>query len=86
MTGGAGPGVRGTRVGPQREQWRGQGIARHLHETLLKTTKAEQVLLNVHPGGEAAPAAHRAWGYRRIGEATWGTGSDLHDVMLLGLR
>ncbi|MFE5239538.1 MULTISPECIES: hypothetical protein [unclassified Streptomyces] len=79
--------MRGTRAGPQREQWRGQGIARHPHETLLKTTKAEQVLLNVHPGGEAAPAAHRARGYRRIGEARpWGTGSALHDVMLLGLR
>jgi hypothetical protein len=49
--------------------------------------EAERVLLNVHPGSKAASAAYRAWGYRKIGEARpWGTGADLHDVMLLDLR
>ncbi|GAA3617676.1 hypothetical protein GCM10022419_123950 [Nonomuraea rosea] len=70
-----------------RGPWRGQGIARRLHERLLDGIPAERVLLNVHPGGRAAPAAYRAWGYRKIGEARpWGTGADLHDVMLLDLR
>ncbi|MFD9410104.1 GNAT family N-acetyltransferase [Streptomyces sp. NPDC059989] len=70
-----------------RGPWRGQGIARSLHETLLGGIEAERVLLNVHPGGKAASAAYRAWGYRKIGEARpWGTGADLHDVMLLDLR
>lgn len=70
-----------------RGPWRGQGVARRLHETLLDGIEAERVLLNVHPGSKAAPAVYRAWGYRRIGEARpWGTGADLHDVMLLDLR
>ncbi|WP_326737578.1 GNAT family N-acetyltransferase [Streptomyces sp. NBC_01022] len=70
-----------------RGPWRGQGIARRLHETLLDSMEAERVLLNVHPGGKAASAAYRAWGYRKIGEARpWGTGEDLHDVMILDLH
>ncbi|MFI7642122.1 GNAT family N-acetyltransferase [Nonomuraea sp. NPDC049400] len=70
-----------------RGPWRGQGIARRLHETLLDGIEAERVLLNVHPDSKAASAAYRAWGYRKIGEARpWGTGADLHDVMLLDLH
>ena len=69
-----------------RRVWRGQGVARRLHETLLDGLTAERVLLNVHPGSEAASAAYRAWGYRRIGEARpWGGSGELHDVMLLDL-
>ncbi|MFI5689187.1 GNAT family N-acetyltransferase [Streptomyces sp. NPDC051636] len=70
-----------------RGPWRGQGIARRLHETLLDGIGAERVLLNVHPGSRAASAAYRAWGYRKVGEARpWGESADLHDVMLLELR
>ncbi|MFI6491414.1 GNAT family N-acetyltransferase [Streptomyces sp. NPDC050564] len=70
-----------------RGPWRGQGVARRLHKTLLDTIGAERVLLNVHPASKAASAAYRAWGYRKIGEARpWGEGADLHDVMLLDLR
>jgi GNAT superfamily N-acetyltransferase len=70
-----------------RGPWRGQGIARRLHETLLDGIGAERVLLNVHPGSKAASAAYRAWGYRKIGEARpRGESADLHDLMLLELR
>jgi ribosomal protein S18 acetylase RimI-like enzyme len=69
-----------------RGSWRGQGIARRLHETLLDGIEAERVLLNVHPDSKAALAAYRAWGYRKIGEARPWTGANLHDVMLLDLR
>ncbi|MER7519121.1 GNAT family N-acetyltransferase [Streptomyces sp. NPDC126499] len=70
-----------------RGPWRGQGVARRLHETLLTGVTAERVLLNVNPAAEAAWAAYRAWGYRKVGEARpWGTATDLHDVMLLDLR
>jgi GNAT superfamily N-acetyltransferase len=70
-----------------RGPWRGQGIARRLHEALLDGIEAERVLLNVHPGSRAASAAYRAWGYRKIGEGRpGGAGADLHDVMLLDLR
>ncbi|MDO0917443.1 GNAT family N-acetyltransferase [Streptomyces sp. DT2A-34] len=70
-----------------RGPWRGQGVARRLHKTLLDAVGAERVLLNVHPASKAASTAYRVWGYRKIGEARpWGEGADLHDVMLLGLR
>ncbi|WAZ26253.1 GNAT family N-acetyltransferase [Streptomyces cinnabarinus] len=69
-----------------REAWRGQGVAGRLHRTLLEGVDAERVLLNVHPASKA-PAAYRAWGYRKIGEARlWGASADVHDVMLLDLR
>lgn len=70
-----------------RAPWRGRGVARRLHTTLLDGVGAERALLNVHPEAGAAPAAYRAWGYRKIGEARpHGTDADLHDVMLLDLR
>lgn len=70
-----------------RGRWRGQGIARYLHETLLDGIGAERVLLNVHPSSKAASAAYRSWGYRKIGKARpWGESVDVHDVMLLDLR
>ncbi|WP_416985630.1 GNAT family N-acetyltransferase [Streptomyces sp. T028] len=69
-----------------REPWRGQGVARRLHETLLDGLEVERVLLNVHPESKAASAAYRAWGYRKVGEAQPWEGADLHDVMLLALR
>ncbi|MFF8375373.1 GNAT family N-acetyltransferase [Streptomyces sp. NPDC015661] len=70
-----------------RAAWRGHGVAARLHEALLDGIAAERVLLNVHPGGTAASAAYRAWGYRRIGETRpWGTGEDRYDAMLLDLR
>ncbi|WP_329395390.1 GNAT family N-acetyltransferase [Streptomyces lydicus] len=68
-----------------RGQWRGQGIAGRLHETLLSGTEAERVLLNVHPDSKAAQAAYRAWGYRKIGEARPWEGADVLDVMMLDL-
>ncbi|MEU8431588.1 GNAT family N-acetyltransferase [Streptomyces sp. NPDC029216] len=70
-----------------RAAWRNRGVARRLHETLLDGIGAERVLLNVNPASKAAPAAYRAWGYRKIGEARpWGGEADPHDVMLLDLR
>ncbi|CAM5402075.1 hypothetical protein SAVIM338S_02021 [Streptomyces avidinii] len=69
-----------------RGPWRGRGVARRLHDTLLDGLGAERVLLNVHPAAGAASAAYRAWGYRKIGEARpRGTAAALHDVMLLDL-
>ncbi|MGW7363555.1 N-acetyltransferase family protein [Streptomyces sp. NPDC054841] len=69
-----------------RGPWRGQGVARRLHETLLNCIEAERMLLNVHPDSKAASAAYRAWGYLKIGEARPWEGPDLYDVMLLDLR
>ncbi|MEK2475843.1 GNAT family protein [Streptomyces noursei] len=65
--------------------WRGHGIARRLHEALLHGIEAERVVLNVHPVNEAAGAAYRSWGYRKVGDARPWAGADLHDVLVLGL-
>ncbi|MFD4030417.1 hypothetical protein ACFWVP_07715 [Streptomyces sp. NPDC058637] len=48
-----------------RGPWRGQGVARCLHETLLNRVEARRVLPNVHPDGKAASAAYRAWAIAR---------------------
>ncbi|MGW7516716.1 GNAT family N-acetyltransferase [Streptomyces sp. NPDC054796] len=69
-----------------RAPWRRLGVARRLHEALLAGGDEERALLNVHPESEAAQAAYRAWGYRRIGEACPWEGAALHDVMVLDLR
>ncbi|ANZ20919.1 acetyltransferase [Streptomyces noursei ATCC 11455] len=65
--------------------WRGLGLACRLHETLLDGVEAGRVRLHVHPASEAAQAAYRSWGYRKVGEAHPWTGADLHDVMVLNL-
>lgn len=69
-----------------RAAWRRQGIARRLHDALLDGSEAERVLLNVHPGSQAAVKTYRAWGYRKVGEARPWPGADTHDVMVLDLR
>ncbi|MFC9592279.1 GNAT family N-acetyltransferase [Streptomyces sp. NPDC056944] len=70
-----------------RGPWRGRGVARRLHETLLDGVTAERALLNVHSDSAAASAAYRAWGYRRIGATRPpGTGAEVYDMMLLDLR
>ncbi|MEU9718312.1 GNAT family N-acetyltransferase [Streptomyces sp. NPDC047976] len=66
-----------------RAPWRRQGVARHLHDTLVSTTDAERVLLNVRPDSEAAVASYRAWGYRKVGDAHPWPGAPLHYMMLL---
>ena len=52
-----------------RRAWRGRGVARRLHASLLDGLEAERVMLNVNPENAAAAAAYTAWGYRVIGQA-----------------
>ncbi|GAA2689206.1 GNAT family N-acetyltransferase [Streptomyces lunalinharesii] len=66
--------------------WRGHGLARRLHETLLDGITAERVVLHVHPASEAAQAAYRSWGYRKYGETHLRTGTTPYDALLLTLR
>ncbi|WP_424891254.1 GNAT family N-acetyltransferase [Streptomyces sp. XH2] len=68
-----------------RAPWRGQGIARRLHDAVLEDTRAERVLLNVRRDAAPAQAAYRSWGYRKVGEARPWDGAVLHDVMVLDL-
>ncbi|MFI6769915.1 GNAT family N-acetyltransferase [Streptomyces sp. NPDC050355] len=68
-----------------RAPWRRLGVGRRLHEVLLAGGGEERVLLNALPAAEAAQAAYRSWGYRKVGEAHPWEGAALHDVMVLGL-
>ncbi|MFI5523026.1 GNAT family N-acetyltransferase [Streptomyces platensis] len=69
-----------------RAPWRRLGVGRRLHETLLAESDEERVLLNALPDAEAAQAAYRSWGYRKVGEAYPWEGAPLHDVMACQLR
>ncbi|MEC4020026.1 GNAT family N-acetyltransferase [Streptomyces sp. H27-D2] len=68
-----------------RTRWRGRGIAHRLHDAVIDGSGVERVLLNVHPDNEAAQAAYRAWGYRKVGEINPWQGAPLQDAMLLDL-
>lgn len=69
-----------------RAPWRGLGVARRLHEAVLAGGNEERVLLNALPEAEAAQAAYRSWGYRKVGEARPGEGAARHDVLVLQLQ
>ncbi|MGI5338165.1 GNAT family N-acetyltransferase [Streptomyces sp. CA-181903] len=60
---------------------RRQGLARRLHDTLLRTTDADRLLLTVHHAAAPARTAYHSWGYRTVAETElWG--DDVHAVML----
>jgi GNAT superfamily N-acetyltransferase len=69
-----------------RGPWRGRGVARALHDTLLTGITASRVLLNTHPKAHAAAAAYRAWGYRRVGRVHPGGAPEPYDMLLLDLE
>ncbi|SEE46031.1 Acetyltransferase (GNAT) family protein [Streptomyces sp. 2112.3] len=69
-----------------RARWRRLGVGGRLHETLLAEGNEERVLLNALPEVQAAQAAYRAWGYRKVGEAHPWEIAPLHDVMVRQLR
>ncbi|MEU9606473.1 GNAT family N-acetyltransferase [Streptomyces sp. NPDC048057] len=65
-----------------RAPWRGRGVARALHETLLDGVGTERVLVDVHRDAEEATAAYRAWGYRKVSEARSQDSGDVYVVMV----
>ncbi|MFH8616956.1 GNAT family N-acetyltransferase [Streptomyces sp. NPDC017979] len=65
-----------------RAPWRGRGVARRLHGTLLDGVGTERVLVDVHRDAVAATAAYRAWGYRKVGESRSREGGDVYVVMV----
>jgi ribosomal protein S18 acetylase RimI-like enzyme len=69
-----------------RRPWRRLGVARRLHQAVLTEATEHRVLLNARPDVQAAQAAYRSWGYRKVGEAHPWDGAALHDVMVLDLR
>jgi ribosomal protein S18 acetylase RimI-like enzyme len=70
-----------------RKPWRRQGIARALHDELLKDRIEERATLLVEVDNAAAQAAYRSWGWENVGQLrpSW-EHAPLYDVLILNLR
>jgi ribosomal protein S18 acetylase RimI-like enzyme len=65
--------------------WQRRGIAAGLHRKLLEGRTEERVVLNCRPDAEAAQAAYRSWGYRRVTSTVPWEGAGVYDVLVLDL-
>ncbi|WP_436786658.1 N-acetyltransferase family protein [Yinghuangia sp. YIM S10712] len=65
-----------------RAPWRRRGVGRHVHDLVVEGLE-ERVILNARPDAEAAQAAYRSWGYRRVGRGNPWDGAVLHDILVL---
>ncbi|MFJ8577939.1 GNAT family N-acetyltransferase [Micromonospora sp. NPDC093277] len=68
-----------------RERWRRRGIARRLHDALIKQVTAERATLLVLPDNVAAQAAYRGWGWQKLGELQPFHDAPVYDAMILNL-
>jgi ribosomal protein S18 acetylase RimI-like enzyme len=66
--------------------WQRRGIAAGLHRKLLEGRTEQRVVLNCRPDAEAAQAAYRSWGYRRVTSVIPWEGGPVYDVLVLDLR
>jgi GNAT superfamily N-acetyltransferase len=69
-----------------RRALRRQGIARQLHDALMKIRPEERATLLVMPGNVAASSAYAAWGWHKIGELQPFADAPIYDAMILDLR
>jgi GNAT superfamily N-acetyltransferase len=66
-----------------REPWRRQGIARRLHDELLRDRPEERATLLVEPENGPAQAAYASWGWQHVGQLRpdW-PDAPLYDVLV----
>ncbi len=70
-----------------RPEWRRRGVARMLHDLLLRDRTEERGTLTVHPEAIAAQAAYRRWGWTRIAQTRNPLpGDPIFDVLIKPLR
>ncbi|MFF8919015.1 GNAT family N-acetyltransferase [Streptomyces sp. NPDC015032] len=68
-----------------RPKWRGTGLARRLHDTLLTPRPEQLATLLVDTTHPRVQALYETWGYHKIGERQPFPDSPLYAVMLRGL-
>jgi GNAT superfamily N-acetyltransferase len=67
--------------------WRGQGIGRRLHDTLLSSRHESRATLAMEPAAHEARAVYECWGWRVVGRL-WGPATDFapeFDIMVRDL-
>lgn len=70
-------------VAPDRRR---EHLGARVHEELLRDRPEQRAVLNVRQDAEAAQAAYKAWGYRRVTSLIPWDNAPLYDVMVLDLR
>lgn len=69
-----------------RTPWRGTGLARRLHEELLKDRPEQRVTLLVDPDHPKVKALYESWGYRDIGAQQPFPDAPVYSTMVRDLR
>ncbi|WP_239149397.1 GNAT family N-acetyltransferase [Streptomyces sp. SID12501] len=69
-----------------RVPWRGQGIARGIHDELMSRRPEERAALTVERSHFKVRVLYASWGYRKVGELKPAADSPLYDAMILDLR
>jgi ribosomal protein S18 acetylase RimI-like enzyme len=69
-----------------RRPWRGQGIARRLHDDFLAGRTEERGLICVQPHNETARAAYLRWGWDPLARVRFATGEPEFECLLKSLH
>lgn len=65
---------------------RGTGVAKRIHDALLRTRTEERATLLVEQAHPRVRARYEEWGYRRLGELVPSPDAPLYDALILPLR
>lgn len=68
-----------------RTPWRGKGIARRIHDELMRPRTEARASLLVETGHPKVRALYEGWGYRKVGEMHPFEDSPRYDAMALDL-
>jgi GNAT superfamily N-acetyltransferase len=68
-----------------RKPWRGEGVARGIHDELMKQRTEQRAALTVEKAHPKVRALYETWGYYKVGELQPMPDSPLYEAMLLDL-
>lgn len=69
-----------------REEWRGRGVSKIMHDELMRHRQEERAELLVRRERPRLRAMYERWGYQQVGEKLPFPDAPLYDVMALQLR